>query len=171
MKQGVSNFFSNDKVVNTLLNDLFQLKLGAALEDSQRLLINTTLGIGGLFDVASRFGIPYNSEDLGQTLAVWGLNSGPYIVLPLLGPSNLRDAVGRISDWYVSPLSSIRPNSVSRSALALDKVNQRSRVLPLDDLIAGDPFLFTREAYRQQREWEIADGKNEAFDLEFSTFE
>src|SRR5210317_1576487 len=103
-EQGVSNFFDNLRDVVTFFNNLLQLKPVEATQDLSRVLINTTIGIGGLFDVASAMNIPKNDEDFGQTLGAWGVESGPYLVLPLFGPSTVRDGVGIIPDMYLDPL-------------------------------------------------------------------
>jgi phospholipid-binding lipoprotein MlaA len=105
-EQGVSNFFDNLRDVVTFFNNVLQLKPVEATQDLSRVLINTTIGIGGLFDVASTMNIPKNDEDFGQTLGAWGVESGPYLVLPLFGPSTVRDGVGIIPDMYLDPLNS-----------------------------------------------------------------
>jgi phospholipid-binding lipoprotein MlaA len=159
VRSRVSTFFQNAGVLNTLVNDLFQSKYKCAYDDSQRILVNYTLGIGGLFDVASNMNIPYHSEDMGQTLAVWGVKPGPYVVLPILGPSNFRDAGARLSDFFINPIQLTQPRSSTSFLTALDKIDSRPKFLAFDDLVVGDHFIFTKEAYKQQREWEISDGK------------
>jgi phospholipid-binding lipoprotein MlaA len=100
-EQGVHNFFTNFRQITTLMNSILQFDGVKALDTTSRLLVNTTIGILGLFDVATPMGIPYHQEDFGQTLGVWGVGSGPYLVLPILGPSSVRDGVGLGVDWYV----------------------------------------------------------------------
>lgn len=101
VEQGLNNFFTNFKQITTLMNSILQFEGGKSAETGSRLLVNTTIGILGLFDWATPMGIPYHEEDFGQTLGVWGVGSGPYLVLPILGPSSVRDGVGLGVDWYV----------------------------------------------------------------------
>ena len=164
VRTGIGNFFSNLGIPYTILNDLLQGKLGHAGRDTGRFLINTTVGIAGLFDVATGIGLPKHSEDLGQTLAVWGVPAGPYLVLPILGPASLRDATGKVrrliyDSPYTEPLSSL--DSLERySATALQVVDVRANLIGIDDLLELQPdlYLFLREGYRQQRNQSIYDG-------------
>jgi phospholipid-binding lipoprotein MlaA len=103
-RTGISNFFNNLDDVNVVVNDVLQLKLKAALQDSGRLLLNTTVGLGGFIDVASEVGWYKNYEDFGQTLGHWGVKPGPYVVLPFLGSSTVRDTVGMIPDTFFNPI-------------------------------------------------------------------
>ena len=104
VRNGISNFFSNINDVLIALNNLLQGKISNAVSDVGRVLVNTTVGVGGLFDVATNFGLEKHNEDFGQTLGYWGIADGPYLVLPLLGPSNFRDALGRIVDVKTDPV-------------------------------------------------------------------
>lgn len=170
-RQGVGNFFSNIDDVNVFVNDLLQLKLDDALSDSGRLLINTTIGVGGVFDFASDFGLQKNEEDFGQTLGRWGVKSGPYVMLPVFGASNVRDSFGLVLDTLLNPIQ-YRVNGTPRYALfALRETDTRSSLLALDELIIGDRYLFIREAYLQRREYLVHDGNVvSSFDDGFGDF-
>lgn len=159
-RAGVSNFFSNLGSPIVIANDLLQGKLLIALSDSGRFVMNSTLGIFGLFDVAQHAGMPEHSEDLGQTLAVWGVPSGPYIVLPFLGPSTLRDGLGSYADSSISLLRNQANVPERNKAYLVNGINSRASLLDVDKLIqqAFDPYQFIRDAYFQHRRYEIYDG-------------
>jgi phospholipid-binding lipoprotein MlaA len=106
-EQGVHNFFENLGDVKTFINNLLQGKPKEASQDLGRVIVNTTIGIAGLFDVATPMGIPKHDEDFGQTLGAWGVESGPYLVLPIFGPSSVRDGIGRVPDMMVDPMPQI----------------------------------------------------------------
>ncbi|MGI9311649.1 MAG: MlaA family lipoprotein [bacterium] len=159
VRNGVGNFFANWWTPNTVLNDLLQGKFAHAGRDAGRFAINTTLGLLGVMEVAGEIGLPARSEDFGQTLAVWGAPAGPYLVLPLLGPSNLRDAVALAPQSYADPLAALE-SPQSSYARGLRLVDRRARLLGADDALAlqVDQYLFLREGYRQQRNAAIHDG-------------
>lgn len=166
LNRGVDNFIANLGEPNTILNDILQLKFGKALADSGRLLINSTLGLAGFIDVASSLGIEKRKEDFGQTLGHWGVKSGPYIVLPFLGPSTLRDGLGRIPDSVVGNevLMQLGIETFEHKLvyIALYGVNFRQKLLDYDSIISqsgADPYLFMRDAYLQNRAMAIRDGK------------
>lgn len=158
MRQGISNFFSNVDDIKVLANDILQLKFAAAAGDSGRLLVNSTVGVGGFLDVASSVGLRKNEEDFGQTLAAWGLGSGPYVMLPVFGASTVRDSFGLVIDTVFNPLQLIEDRSLRLGLFLLDETDSRSDVLALDELITGNRYLFIREAYLQRREYLINDG-------------
>lgn len=158
MRQGISNFFSNVDDINVLANDILQLKFAAAAGDSGRLLVNSTVGVAGFLDVASSVGLRKNEEDFGQTLAAWGLGSGPYVMLPVFGASTVRDSFGLVIDTVFNPLQLIENRSLRLGLFLLDETDSRSDVLALDELITGNRYLFIREAYLQRREYLINDG-------------
>ena len=160
-EQGVSNFFDNLRDVVTFFNNVLQLKPVEATQDLSRVLINTTIGIGGLFDVASAMDIPKNDEDFGQTLGAWGVESGPYLVLPLLGPSTVRDGVGIIPDMYLDPLHQVESDELSYGLKALKVVDKRASLLDREGVVTGDRYTFIRDAYLQKREFEVNDGRVE----------
>ena len=128
LEKGVDNFFGNLGEVTNVVNDLLQGKFGQAAHDSGRFLINTTLGIGGLFDVAQRAGLEKSDgEDFGQTLAVWGVGEGPYLMLPLIGPSTLRDAPSKFVDSITSPFSYVDDVRTRNAARGVDLLAKRAR--------------------------------------------
>ncbi len=157
-RQGVGNFFSNINDINVFVNDLLQLKFDDALSDSGRFVINSTIGIGGLLDVASDLGLQKNEEDFGQTLGAWGVQSGPYVVLPVFGSSNVRDAFGLVLDTLFNPIQYQDDQSLRWSLILLQEIDTRASYLSLDELVIGDRYLFFREAYIQRREYLVNDG-------------
>lgn len=159
IRQGISNFFSNINDVNVLFNNLMQFKLDEALSDSGRILINSTIGLGGVLDVASDMGLRKNEEDFGQTLGAWGLGSGPYVVLPVFGASNLRDSFGLVLDTMFNPIQYRDDKELRYSLYMLREVDTRSSLLSLEELVTGDRYLFFREAYVQRREYLVNDGQ------------
>jgi phospholipid-binding lipoprotein MlaA len=163
VRTGVNNFFSNLGTVVTLINNLLQLKLDKAMTDAGRLAINTTFGIAGLIDVASMDGVEKNNEDFGQTLAYWGWENSTYVVLPLLGPSTLRDTGGLVVDSaFFDPIYYVEDVPARNSALALKFLDRRSQYLPASDLLdeaALDPYAFMRDAYLQRRNSQAHDGE------------
>lgn len=167
VRQGVGNFFSNVRDVNIAVNDLLQFKFQNALSDSGRVLINTTIGVGGLIDIASDLGLEKNEEDFGQTLGAWGVGSGPYVVLPVFGASNLRDSFGLVLDTLFNPIQYTDETSLKLTLFVVDEIDNRSTLLALDELISGDRYLFIREAYVQNREYLVNDGQIED---EFGSF-
>ena len=160
-RQGIGNFFSNIDDINVFVNDLLQFKLDAAANDSGRLLINSTLGLGGFVDVASGFGLRKNEEDFGQTLGSWGVGTGPYVMLPVFGASNVRDSFGLMLDTLFNPIQYHEDESLRLSLFLVRETDSRSRLLALDELITGDRYLFVREAYTQRREYLVTDGQLE----------
>lgn len=170
VRRGVTNFFDNLAMPIDVVNSLLQAKGRKSAEGAVRFFVNSTVGILGVFDVASEWGLEPPEEDLGQTLAVWGVQDGPYLVLPFLGPATVRDGVGMIGDAWLHPLYHVEDDGVRYGALALRVVNTRANLLPLDQTIetAFDPYLFVREAYLQRREYLIHDGEPpvEYYDLD-----
>ena len=159
VERGVVNFFSNLDDLTNIANSLLQAKFGQAANDTGRFLINSTLGIGGLFDVASRAGLPKGEgEDFGQTLGAWGVGEGPYLMLPLVGPSTLRDAPSKYIDSFANPVSELEDVSARNSLRLLGLVSTRAELLGLDDAISGDSYLFVRDVYLQRREYLVNDG-------------
>jgi len=158
LQAGVSNFFNNLGEVKTITNDLLQAKFGQAGLDSTRLLVNTTVGLGGFIDIGSRIGLEQNDEDFGQTLGYWGIGSGPYLVLPLLGSSTVRDAVGRYPDYLVHPTNLVEHDRTRYSLDALYVIDVRASLLEVEKLVAADRYTFFREAYLQRRQFQVQDG-------------
>ncbi|MHA6880717.1 VacJ family lipoprotein [Ralstonia pseudosolanacearum] len=160
-RTAVSNFFSNAGDVYSAVNNLLQLKGTAALEDTMRVAINTVLGLGGLIDIASDAGLPKHKEDFGQTLGVWGVPAGAYIVWPLLGPSTVRDTAGFLVDWQLDPLTYFNNSAVTYSLAALRVVDARAGLLGVGNVLeeaAVDKYTFMRDAYLQRRRYLIYDG-------------
>jgi len=166
-RQGIGNFFSNLNDINVFVNDLLQLKLDAALSDSGRFFINSTLGVVGFVDVASGFGLRKNEEDFGQTLGTWGVASGPYVVLPVFGSSNVRDAFGLVLDTLLNPIQYHEQEEVRLTLFTLQEIDTRASLLSMDELVTGNRYLFFREAYMQRRQYLVNDGQ---VDDEFGDF-
>lgn len=161
MERGVRNFFQNIGEVRNATNNLLQGKWRETGSSTGRFLINSTVGLLGVFDVARHIGIERKVEDFGQTLGVWGLGPGPYLVLPLLGPSSVRDSSGFLGDIWLSPLQYSDFNLVERSGLAtLDGLQTRADLLGSDRLMSGDGYLVLREAYLSKRNYDVSDGQN-----------
>lgn len=161
VRSGIGNFFANLSYPTTIVNQFLQGKAGLGLRDTGRFLLNSTIGVAGLLDVATPLGLPANDEDFGQTLAMWGVGSGPYVTLPFFGPSSLRDAPSRVFDYFLGPLVYIDiPWEAEWGLRGLNIVHDRSELLPLDATLqsAYDPYGFIREAWVQQREFAIYDG-------------
>jgi phospholipid-binding lipoprotein MlaA len=156
IRMGVTNFFGNFRDVTTATNGLLQGKFKQAASDVGRVGFNTTMGLLGIFEVASRLGFPKHDEDFGQTLGYWGVKDGPYLVLPFLGPSNLRDAVGLIPDFYLTDPQFYVFNTGPESwiALGVRYVNTRANLLEAEKVFreaAFDEYSFLRDAYLQRR--------------------
>ena len=160
VRKGIGNFFSNLWEPMTVVNDLLQGKVGQATNDAFRFLVNTTAGVLGIFDVASALNLPKHKEDFGQTLAVWGMPAGPYLVSPFLGPGNLRDATGLVPQFVYGDAVEYLNSPDSFYAGGVRLVDTRSRLLDADRLleIQPDPYLFLRETWRQSRTSLIHDG-------------
>lgn len=158
MEMGVSNFFNNLKGINVVLNDVLQGKFQQGAADGGRFLTNTTLGVAGLVDVASQFGLKSNNEDFGQTLAVWGVAEGAYLVLPIMGPTTVRDGGGLIVDKAANP-STYVPGTGILEGIS-DRANAESALKFIDEA-ALDPYVFTRESFLQYRRHLINDGKTD----------
>lgn len=166
---GISNFFSNLGEIGTITNDLLQLKFSQAGRDTMRFFLNSTLGIFGIFDVATPLGLSKNKEDFGQTLGFWGVPDGPYLVLPFLGPSSFRDGPSMIVDYELSPVEQLHHEE--RQVLqTLDIVDTRARLLratKILDTAAKDKYIFIRESYLQKRESQVNDGNvKEEFEID-----
>lgn len=162
VRTGVTNFFRNLKMPVVMLNDLLQGKPLAAGQDLSRFVVNSTVGIAGVFDPSTKFGIPRNDEDFGQTLGKWGVSSGPYLVLPFLGPSSVRDGAGFGVDVVTDPVTFELEEGVTAGLWAVKLVNTRSNLLEVEEIIQGDRYLFLRDLYLQSREFAVKDGRVES---------
>lgn len=177
VEKGVGNFFNNLKEINTFANSLLQGKFHNAAASSARFVWNTTLGLGGLFDVATAMNIKADPEDFGQTFRKWGIPAGPYVVLPILGPSTITDTVGLAADYATSPTVQFNwPDHTAREAItALGVINTRVQLMSLEKLIQSastDEYSFVKNGYLQRREALVRDGEadgsvDEAFDSLF----
>ena len=170
IRKGVTNFFGNIADVFTGVNNILQGKIASGVSDFGRVVVNTTIGILGLFDVASEVGMEKHDEDFGQTFGSWGIPSGAYVVLPLLGPSTVRDTFGKVLDMETNPVANINDVATRNSLLLLSVVDLRASLLPADKLVAAaalDKYSYVRDAYLQHRVNVIYDGEppiSRAFD-------
>jgi phospholipid-binding lipoprotein MlaA len=161
LEDGIHNMFRNVGDVTNLVNDILQVKPVAAGTDTARIIFNTTFGLLGFFDVGTKMGLHRNDEDFGQTLGYWGVGSGPYVMLPLLGPSTVRDAPSKLVDSYTGPYPYIDDVSVRNTVFGLNIVDTRASLLSSEKLITGDKYIFIRNAYLQNREFKVKDGQVE----------
>ena len=161
VKDSVTNFFHNITEIDTVINQLLQGKPKLAAQDTLRFVINTTIGVGGIFDVASRMGFERHDEDFGQTLGYWGISSGPYVFIPFVGPSTVRDVFGIPLSWYVSGSFAIEEDSTKIIFSFLDVIETRERILAAENLIVGDKYEFTKDVFLQSREHSVKDGNVE----------
>lgn len=172
-RSGINNFFGNLFYPVTIVNQFLQGKLEDGTADIGRFLINTTLGVGGFFDVAARLGLPAHGEDFGQTFGRWGVGEGWYLMLPFLGPSTNRDLVGRIVGGPFSPLYYADDAALVWGFTVLDAVATRAQLLKADQLLKDqlDPYVFIRSSYLQQRWSAQHDGNPPAEDSGLDDFE
>lgn len=162
VKAGVGNFFGNTADLWIGVNSAMQGKFGDAGVDIGRLLINSTVGIFGLFDVASELGLEKHEEDFGQTLAVWGVGSGGYLFWPIIGPRSVRDTAGWVVDFTVDPVQYVEPIAARNSMRVVRVVDIRASLLPADKVVeeaALDKYAYIRDAYLQRRRNQIFDGR------------
>lgn len=163
VETGVRNFFENLDDISVAVNNLLQGKVANSASDIGRVVINSTIGVLGLFDVASSMGFTKHDEDFGQTLGVWGMDSGPYVVWPIFGPSSLRDSPSLVVDRVLlNPLTYVEIKTLERvGIIAVDAVSVRAELLSLEeavDEISTDRYTFIREAYLDRREFLVNDG-------------
>ena len=161
IEMGVTNFTQNVEDLSIGVNNILQGKIKSGFSDLGRFTINSTIGIAGFLDIATDMGLEKHDEDFGQTLAVWGVPDGPYLVLPGLGPSTMRDTLAMIPDAFLTPLWLIDHDRTSYSLTAIDLIDTRARYLGLESVVIGDEYLFYRDAYLQSRQFEIKDGEIE----------
>ncbi|KND58773.1 Nucleoside ABC transporter, periplasmic nucleoside-binding protein [Candidatus Burkholderia verschuerenii] len=167
VRNSVTNFFSNIGDVYIAANNLLQLKIADGVSDIMRVAINTVFGVGGLFDVASAARLPKHAGDFGLTMGHYGVPPGPFLVLPLLGPSTIRDTVGLVPDYFGNPLSYVHPDSVSWALYGVNLVNTRANLLGATDVLADaalDKYSFVRNAYLQRRQYLISGDSSTAPD-------
>ena len=167
VKKGIRNFFSNLDDVQVIINDLLQLKLKQAGSDFGRLAINSTVGVGGVFNIAGDvLGMEKHDEDFGQTLAHWGVAPGPYVVLPLLGPSTIRESFGLATNLALNPLK-LEDAGTQDKIFSVAAVDARASFLDFDELIIGDDYLFLRGIYLQRLEFKNSDGSLQVSLMDF----
>ncbi|KVL85224.1 VacJ family lipoprotein [Burkholderia stagnalis] len=165
VRDSVTNFFSNIGDVYIAANNLVQLRIADGVGDIMRVVINTVFGVGGLFDVATIAKLPKHTADFGVTMGRYGMPSGPYLVLPLLGPSTVRDAAGLGVDYLGNPLTYVKPDGVSYGLFGVNLVNTRANLLGAGDVLeaaAIDKYSFVRNAYLQRRQTLISNARGEA---------
>ena len=160
-REGVNNFFDNIEDVGTSLNNFLQGKPKEGISDAGRFVVNTVFGVFGLWDVATPLGLEKHNEDFGQTLGKWGVGSGPYFVIPILGPSSVRDAAARPADpsWWYSDM--INPERLYWTIWTVDKIRLRANLLQSESLVkdaALDEYTFIRDAWLQRRRSQVYDG-------------
>jgi phospholipid-binding lipoprotein MlaA len=160
IRNRIGNFFTNLGYPTTVVNSLLQGKFAQFGNDLGRLVVNTTIGIGGLFDPATRMGLKMNDEDLGQTLGKWGVGAGPYLMLPVLGPSTIRDTLGAAGGIYTDPKHYVRDPYVRYGLYVPQLVHQRAQLLSTETVQSNvyDPYSFIRNVWLQRREYLIRDG-------------
>ena len=158
IKNGITNFFNNLEEVDTCVNQLLQGKPKKSANDLTRFLINSTVGLGGFIDVASKMGLERHEEDFGQTLAVWGVGEGPYIMLPALGPSTLRDTFSKPVSSFLSVTFHMTETDVNITLKSIDAIETRERLLDVESLLSGDKYAFVKDAYIQSIQYEVKDG-------------
>ena len=160
LKHGITNFFRNLKEIDNTLNQVLQGKPKYAINDFSRFIINSTIGIGGILDPASSMGLERHDEDFGQTLGLWGVSPGPYLMIPFLGPTTTRDLLSRPISSFLEVTFHMDDSNVRISLSALDAIETRERLLDVESLLSGDKYNFVRDSYSQSREYEIKDGLN-----------
>jgi phospholipid-binding lipoprotein MlaA len=169
VQTGVSNFMDNLNYPIVIVNDVLQAKFKPALSDTGRFVLNSVAGVGGLFDPASDAGLAKNEEDLGITLGKWGVHQGPYIILPIIGPSTLRDGFGRLGDEFITPQNYISNNWVRYSLDGIYYLDLRARLLDVEGALdnAYDRYAVLRSVYLQHRQYKVsgADANDAADDL------
>ena len=161
LRQGIGNVFNNLQDSWSVVNNLLQLKMVYAYDSLARVAINTLVGVAGVVDVASELGIERHTQDFGHTLGVWGVPPGPYLVLPILGPSSMRDALALSVDWQGDPLGQLPNEPVRNAALLLRGLDTRAGLLKATSMLeeaALDRYTFARDAFLQNRRNNIFDG-------------
>ncbi len=173
--RGVTNLFSNINDIGVTVNDMLQFKMLQSGMDASRFILNTTVGVAGLVDVATMVGLPKHNEDFGQTLGYWGMGSGPYLVLPLFGPSSPRDTVGQVGDALLNPLTYVSfiggaASAATAGSKVVDVADSRADMLRtekiVDEAAIDDRYDFIKNAYQQHREYLVNDGNSPIDELE-----
>lgn len=158
-RSGIRNFFRNLGEIRNATNNALQLKFPEAASDSGRFVINSTIGVAGFFDVATGMGLERSEEDFGQTLGVWGIGTGPYLVVPFIGNSTLRGTVGLVPDILLNPVFWLQDEGAGYALYALERIDTRVTYFSADELIRGDEYVFVRDALLQRRNYLVNDGE------------
>jgi len=159
INSGITRFFSNINDISVVFNDVAQLKFSQAGQDSARFIINTSIGLLGMFDVASKMNLKKHHEDFGQTLGFWGVPAGPYVVVPILGPYSARGVFAYPVDQYLTYYPHVSKISDRNTAKAIEFIDKRSTLLAAEAFVSGNRYAFVRDAYLQQREFMVHDGE------------
>jgi phospholipid-binding lipoprotein MlaA len=167
-EQGVTNFITNVYDFNSFFNSILQGEFAGSVNAGGRFLINSTLGLLGLVDVATEMGVEPFRSDFGQTLAVWGVGSGPFVMMPVIGPRTVRSTVGYFADTYSSIPALLNDNPIAWTFWTVEVIDYRARLLDAEDLMTGDRYIFLRDAYLQRREFFVSRGQ---VDDNFSDFD
>ena len=176
LQKGFNNFFDNINYPVTIINQLLQGNIGESLQDTLRFTINTTIGIFGLFDPASSMGLPEHDEDFGQTLAVWGVKEGPYLMLPFFGPKTLRSLTGDLTDVLFNPLLNIDDTNLKIKTNLINILQDRSDLSTLEEELDNsfDPYQYIKDSYIQNRKYKINNGiiteEEDEVDFDFDDF-
>lgn len=159
LEDGLHHMYTNVGEIGNILNSLLQAKFKNTAESGGRFVVNSTIGLLGFFDVANKMGMQVHDEDFGQTLGYWGVHSGPYLMVPFLGPRTVRDAFGSIADAYSDPVPYAIDHVPTRNEVLAGRViDTRAQLLKAEELISGDRYIFLRDAYLQRRQFLIDDG-------------
>ena len=176
LQKGFNNFFGNINYPITIINQVLQGNIEESLQDTLRFTINTTIGIFGLFDPASRMGLPEHDEDFGQTLAVWGVKEGPYLMLPFFGPKTLRSLTGDLTDVLFNPLLNIDDTNLKIKTNLINILQDRSDLSTLEEELDNsfDPYQYIKDSYIQNRKYKIYNGNvtedDIGIDIDFDDF-
>ena len=162
---GITNFFRNLNELDNTANQLLQGRPLLAINDFSRFIINSTIGLGGFIDVGSKFGLESHDEDFGQTLGAWGVGSGPFLMIPIYGPSTPRGLAGRSVSSVLSGTFAIEETDVRIGLIALDAIETRARYLEVETLIIGDRYSFIRDSYMQYQAFESSNGEDQPDDF------
>jgi len=168
MQKGFNNFFDNINYPVTIINQVLQGNIEESLQDTLRFTVNTSIGIFGLFDPASSMGLPEHDEDFGQTLAVWGVKEGPYLMLPFFGPKTLRSLTGDLTDVLFNPLLNIDDTNLKIKTNLINILQDRSDLSDLEEELDNsfDPYQYIKDSYIQNRKYKIHNGNTTEDDIE-----
>ena len=167
VQNGLHNVFENLAVPRTAVNQMLQGRPHEGMVDVTRFVVNSTFGLLGWFDLATRSGLPKREEDFGQTFSVWGIDRGPFMMLPALGPSTVTDTAGTVLDWFFNPIEFIDSDPTQYSLRAVNVIDTRAELMSVEKVMSGDRYLFMRDAYLQLREFEIKNGEVDVEDDPF----